>query len=328
MLSKIEAYIADKVLSHSLQLFRLTAGERKKAIVILRNMQKELIGSLASTDINKRNQAKAYLKESASIIDDYYDSLSLGLNDTLTELSTHVVDKTAAIFDGVGLAVVMPTTEHMKSIVSDMLIQGAPQKEWWSKQSADTTFKFSAQVRQGIAQGETTQEIVKRIKNIVSVSEANASALVHTSVQTVANESRSQFFKENADGEMQLSTFDTHTSNVCIAYSGASYDSEDRPINGTTLPKGSIPRHFNCRSTWVPIIDSTKDLPPGLRFSDIGFIKANTTFDEYLKMKPKSVQDEMLGKGKAELWRTGKITLSDLVNQNGRPLTLDKLKQL
>jgi hypothetical protein len=34
----------------------------------------------------------------------------------------------------------------------------------------------------------------------------------------------------------------------------------------------------------------------------------------------------MLGKGRAQLWRDGKITLSQLLNAEGAPLTLAQLK--
>lgn len=331
MQSSIETELAAKILNNSINLYRLTAGERKKVIEILRKMQKELVGNLASNDINTRKQAQAYLKESEKIITDYYVGLHIGLDETLTELAQHTAEVTNAAMTGVGMSTVMPTEQQLKSIVSDVLIQGSPSKDWWDKQAEDTVFKFSAQVRQGLAQGESTNEIVNRIKDIVGVSESNAAALVHTSVQTVSNDARIATFKANDDsiaGVRQLSTFDSHTSEICIAYSGAEYDLSGNPINGTTLPMGSIPRHFNCRSVWVPIVKSSEGLSAGTRFSEKGFISNKTTMDEYLKLYTKEEQDKMLGKGKADLWRSGKITLSDLVNQRGRPLTLAQLKEL
>ena len=52
-----------------------------------------------------------------------------------------------------------------------------------------------------------------------------------------------------------------------------------------------------------------------------------TTMDQFLKMHDKEWQDKMLGKGKAQLWRDGKITLSQLVDGSGRPLRLDELRK-
>jgi hypothetical protein len=48
--------------------------------------------------------------------------------------------------------------------------------------------------------------------------------------------------------------------------------------------------------------------------------------DQFLKMHDEKWQNEMLGKGKAQLWRDGKITLSQLLDQSGRPLKLSELR--
>ena len=41
----------------------------------------------------------------------------------------------------------------------------------------------------------------------------------------------------------------------------------------------------------------------------------------------KAEQEAVLGKGRLELYNKGKITLSDLVNQQCRTLTLEELKE-
>jgi hypothetical protein len=66
----------------------------------------------------------------------------------------------------------------------------------------------------------------------------------------------------------------------------------------------------------------------GERASDLGPIDRKTTMDQFLKMHDTDWQDKMLGKGKAQLWREGKITLSQLVSGSGRELTLKELKAL
>jgi hypothetical protein len=58
-----------------------------------------------------------------------------------------------------------------------------------------------------------------------------------------------------------------------------------------------------------------------------GQIAKPATFDEWLSSKSKAFQDELLGPGRADLWRAGKITLSELLDQNGRPLPLAVLKR-
>lgn len=90
----------------------------------------------------------------------------------------------------------------------------------------------------------------------------------------------------------------------------------------------------NCRSVIVPetltFEEMGVDLPEptlGERASDLSPVSADTSFDDYLKRVPADQVDDMLGVGRAELWRQGKITTKDLLDQNGRPLTLAELKE-
>ena len=76
MQSSIETELAAKILNNSINLYRLTAGERKKVIVILRKMQKELTAKLASSGEFTRSRAQFFIKESETIISDYYAGIN------------------------------------------------------------------------------------------------------------------------------------------------------------------------------------------------------------------------------------------------------------
>jgi hypothetical protein len=172
---------------------------------------------------------------------------------------------------------------------------------------------------------------------IMETARRNAATLVQTSVQAVANDARRNTFQANTDvisGIQQVSTLDSHTSITCISYSGEKWDLEYKPLGPKKLPyNNGCPRHMNCRSLEVPITKSFKELGLKLkdpafttRASDEGQIDADISFDKFLKRKGKAYQDGMLGKGRADLWRAKKITLKDLVDANGRPLTLAELQ--
>ena len=170
---------------------------------------------------------------------------------------------------------------------------------------------------------------------------AQANALVATSVNAVSNRARTETFKENDDvikGQQQVSTLDNKTSDICISYSGMAWDLEGEPLpdTNTTLPfNGGPPRHFNCRSSLVPVLKSFEELglppqnfPEGTRASIDGQVPADITFNEFLRGKSKTFQDRLLGKRRAGLWRSNRINLRDLVDQTGRPLTVDELLAL
>lgn len=341
-MNQTDLYFSDVFLVHQLSLLRFTAGEQNKTLALLKQMQVELKSKLRNglTDFSKSRVNKV-LKEATSVIDDYYAKTTGSLDSHA--LAQNEAQFTANTFAGIGLDASLPSEAALKALVNGSLIEGAQSSAWWSRQSEDTAFKFANQVRQGIVQNETLQQIIRRvagskqlgIPGIMDVSRRNASALVHTSIMQVASDARLATFRANDDiikGMRFLATLDSHTSLTCIAHSGAEWDMQGNPIVGN-FPFVSPPLHFNCRSMLVPITLSYRELgidvdkPKGTRASDLGQIKSDTTFDAFLKRHDTAYADDLLGPGRAKLWRDGKITLNDLVSQTGRPLTLEQLRR-
>ena len=340
----LDSYLADRVLTRQLYLMRFSAGEQKKVLAVLTQMQKELrlklMGDL--TDFS-RSRVNALLKQCNEIIAQGYNSIQGELD--FSGLADHVAETTIQPMTAIGLEASLPTVAAMKSLVNGSIF-GAPSSAWWSRQSDDLQFKFGNAVRQGVAQGESMQDIIRRVfgskrlgtQGIGFPAETlrrNASALVHSSVMQIAADARMAVFQANADilkGVRFLATLDSHTSLRCIALSGAEWDLSGNPIKGN-FPFQSPPLHFNCRSVLTPITLTYRELgidrpelPVGTRASDEGQVRADITMAEWLKSKPKAYVDDLLGKGRSDLFLSGKITLPQLLDQSGRPLTLKELR--
>lgn len=339
--------VFDEILDSALLVFRFAASQRAVTVNRLKKLEKDLIVSLTEEAVTERQKRRVetFLKETNKLIDSHYEQLQ---SEFIWDEFARIVAEDlryglqiAIGYDGLYL----PANHYFQSLETDIMIFGAPSADWWRGQSLDLQFKFAQQVRQGLSNGETNQQIINRVvgkggePGIMETARRHAAALVQTSVQTVANDARRNTFKANSDvisGIKQISTLDSHTSLVCIAYSGAEWDLEYKPIGKNKKPyNGGVPRHFNCRSVEVPITKSFKELGLKIkepkfttRASDEGEIDADITFDGFLKRKSKRYQDEMLGVGRADLWRSGKITLKDLVDGQGRPLTLAELQAL
>ena len=344
-MNKIDRILADEILSRQITLMRFSAGEKKRVFDILLKMQTELKIKLQNgfTDVSKARMLKL-LNQCTKMINDYYTGIQAELD--LDGLAKNEVVATRKAFAQIDLDISMPSAAIMKALVSDALIDGAPLSAWWERQAESTAFNFASQVRQGVAQGENITQIVRRITGdakhgitgIMDVAERNASTLVHDAVMQIANDSRLSVFQANDDivkGLRQLSTLDSRTSNICIAYSGAEWDLNGKPIK-KNLPFGAgCPRHPNCRSAIVPMTKSYKELgvnipdkAPGSRASDLGQIPADTSFEDFLNRHDSAYLNNILGKGRADLYRRKKITLSQLVDGYGRELTLEQLKEL
>jgi hypothetical protein len=98
----------------------------------------------------------------------------------------------------------------------------------------------------------------------------------------------------------------------------------------------SGPAHHQCRSTTVPVLKSweelgipgLKDAPESTRAALGGAVPGKLTYGDWLKRQPASMQDLALGKGRAALFRAGKLDVRDLVDSTGRSLTLKELRAL
>lgn len=346
----IHQSIFDEIIDNALMVFRLAAQQRSMTVDRLKLLERELVARLAAEAVTTRQKRRVetFLDNVGKVIDRHYKQLQL-------EFDFHGIAAIVAEDAQMGLrvalgidAIFLPTKDYFASLASDVMILGAPSADWWRGQSEDLKFRFSQQVRQGLANAETNQQIISRVvgKNgapgIMETARRNAAVLVQTSVQTVANDARRNTFIANPDvikGIQQVSTLDGHTSLVCIAYSECEWDLKFKPIGPPEKRKpynGGTPRHFNCRSIEVPITKSFAELglknvpepPVSTRASSEGQIAANTTFKSFLERRGEAYQNRMLGEGRADMWRDGKITLRDLVDGNGRPLTLAELQEL
>lgn len=339
-----ELAIADAILRHSLQIMRLSAGQEAEVDKVLREMARELelllrYGGLEGA--SKRDVEKL-LKQAEDAIRVGY--LRADAATDTYELAVIVAEKAQEIVeDQIPATVNLPTDATLRSLGQDVLIDGAPSSAWWAKQAQDTAFRFAAQVRQGVVNGETQEQIVARITGkrgepgIMDIARRNARALVHSSVMTAANRARLEVFRKNArliKGVRWLATLDSHTCITCGALDGQAWDLDGQKLKGTRLDFDAPPKHFGCRCVLTAIpktfreigvnIDEPED--EGQRASSAGPVDGKTTFADFLERQPAAFVEEVLGKKRAELWRAGKLTLRDLVSGTGRELTLDELR--
>lgn len=346
----INDQLADLLTDHQVDLLRIATDSQRKIAALLTELEHDIINQLNRSDLtdvgvrrlnNLLVNVRERIAESFAAIADAHGETMLDLVRTEAGSVASMLNSTF----GVDLVAGTLPIAAARSLVTNMLVMGAPSAEWWSRQAGDLAFRFASQVRLGMLAGETNQQIVARIigtrdtPGLLDLSQRNARALVQTSVQTGANAARFDTYKRNADiikAVQQLSTLDNHTTDICIAYDKQTWDLDGNPIGKTKLPfNGGPPRHWNCRSVLVPVtkswrelgVDVREDMPEGTRASMDGQVAADTSFEQWFSRKSAVQQDEILGAGKAELFRQGKISMTDLLDQRGRPLTLEELQR-
>lgn len=355
-----DRFLAERAVVHGINLLRFTAGTQRKVLGILDRMSTELSARILDDRLTGASKARmeTLLADTNGIIERYYADISgqaglklSGLARTEPMVWKRAFQEASHVL-AVRLDVAMPAPALLETLASEVLIQKAPSRDWWKQQGRYSVWRFSNEVRQGMAQGETNEQIVRRLTGnkrtgqagALDISKTDARRLVQASVQTVANAARQLTFQQNSDvldGIRQLSTLDGHTTPICLAYDGAQWDMNYEPINGTTLPyknpDGSpgCPRHWGCRSVMVPIVKSFRDMgidlddfQPTTRASTDGQVDAKITMDAWLKTRTDAQLDEQLGRGRADLYRRGVITLQQLLDQSGNPLSLKQLQDI
>lgn len=332
--------LADLLTIRQLLLQRLTAGEstafNRQLDEIAAELEATLRASPELTDFQGRRLTRA-IEELAALV-----QLSPPELEALARIEAQA---TVAGFASVKIDVVLPPASVLSSIATAPIVEGATLSEWFAKLAEDMRFGIARAVRTGVSLGQTNAQIAKAIlgaagdkgPEVFPRARRDAMAVTRTGVNAIANSARLSVYEENADvikAVQWLSTLDSRTSDICIARSGKTWTVPGfKPIKHKIPWNGGPPAHWACRSTVVPITKTFRELgldrdevPPSTRASMDGEVAADLSFDEFLKGKPASFADEMLGKGRAQLWRDGKITLSELLNPKGVPLTLEQLE--
>lgn len=200
------------------------------------------------------------------------------------------------------------------------------------KFSHDESDRIINAVRRGIFEGKTNQEILQVVRGtrknrfndgIIATTTKNANAIVRTLIAHSATEARMAVGKANSDivdDKIRIvATLDSRTSSICRAKDWQVY-----PFERQYLP----PFHINCRTSWVFIIKGTNI---DKRASKDGVVQAQSYY-EWLKTQSKDFQNEVLGKARAELFRSGGLTAEQFKNlqldKNFKPRTLKEINNI
>lgn len=199
------------------------------------------------------------------------------------------------------------------------------------------------------------------VDGVTEITRRNAAALTRTAVTAITGMVRSAFIDENAEyfeGERFVATLDSRTTATCRANDGKVFPVGQGPtpplhwncrslrvpiFDGTVLGERpakpmtmrQLLREFTDEEE-IPEVATRDGLPRGYKgtFDEYAKkrIRAVTTrvlnevsYNEWLKAQPAWFQDDVLGKTRAQLFRTGKLDLDKYVDKAGNELTLKQL---
>lgn len=329
--------ILNNQVRHSIAIERFKDGTLRKMISLLNKAEDDLVEKIAGRlariekrgfdlgkDTTKRlNKLLSEVKEQREAL--YIvlrDELKIELDDFAIEEALFQVKMTEA---AVKVELNRTTAARLKAITVSQPFRGRILRDWAGNLARNDVRRIQDAIKVGVVEGQTTDQIIRavtgtkaqRYKNgILEISRREASAVVRTAVAHVNNRAREEVWQANKDivkGVQWVSTLDGRTSAICRAR-----DNEVYPVSSGPRP----PSHFNCRSIVVAYFGKVQ----GQRASAIGPVPASVSYGDWLRAQPTAVQNEVLGKTKAQLFRKGGLKIDRFVDKTGKELTLAELR--
>lgn len=329
--------ILDLLIKRDLLLQRVGNGLSKDVASQYIKMIDEAINSLGKVDVSLINMNKIIKEINSNVALDYSK-----VEDSLSEVAITEAGYIPTAINGIIAVDIMnktlPDSLVNKIVRNSYLSDGNTIKEGFQKLDEKLQETFQNQIRLGVLNGDTTQTIINNLKPFMTDFKNNrVEALVKTALSTVVNNTRMETYKENESifkCYQHQSVLDSRTTFICAERDNLTWTLDLKPI-GHKLPFKQTPIHYRCRSIILPLTKSYRELgldideiSVGTRSSLNGYVPANTSFSQWFDKQSQDFKENYLGKGRYELYKDNKITLSDLVNQQGKTLTLEQLRKL
>ena len=330
-------------------LQRLGNGLSRDSGNLIRALFNDIVSQLARIDptapraaAQQRARIQKLLGEVGEMSRERFDDLHRLIRDGLAHIGTaqgeFAISMLRATLGGaaVDIAPGRIGINLVKSIVDTNPIQGELLRDWFRDASRKTTIMVRRQIQLGMAQNETIDDMVRRIRGrsvgggrysggVMATTTREAEAIVRTAVNEIANVAHLRTYQENDDvvSEVELvATLDTRTTLLCASLDGTRW-----PVNSPDIRRP--PLHIRCRSSLVPRINwaalGLEEPADSTRASMDGQVSSSMRYEGWLRGQPAAIQNQILGPTRAELFRQGRVTLEQLVRTDGRVIPISQL---
>jgi len=333
-------YIEDRLIRHQIRTLRLangTASEMNKALKSFLRVVTDRIntqGAEPLTPIQISEVRRLVKKEIGSL--ELEKTLIKNVEEFI-DLEVEYTEKLLAMSIDSTL-ITKTSTEALKAVITDKPMQLVPNKQGAAAERLtprQAVNKFSSKMessvtlvlQNGYANGESAQETAEKISNLVTRRGYRQSeALTRTVYNHMGSEARSSVASANAryfEGEEYVATLDLRTTIVCAGYDGQLF-----PVDNGPIP----PLHYNCRSLRIPKVKDRFKIPglegerPAKGTDGVQQVSGQTKYSSWLARQSNDFQEEVLGKRRAELFRSGKVKLQNFTDQQGTLINLKDLR--
>jgi SPP1 gp7 family putative phage head morphogenesis protein len=338
-MATINQKIFDKGVSHQINVIDFS---RSQALIVsnilddsIQEIKKELVAYLH--DLEKEGQQNFLLKKDQKKLDSLIKRINKlrasGYRDAQAELLSITQDFMQSekeiqkdIIYGTWYDPIIPTEKDDNNYFLAMAILGrtyvgnfdhiiaidAARNSAAIKYAVSTNMGVQAATQYviGTQQNNYTDGVMNTGKNQLSA--LAASCIIAGQSAVISNYNRANSKKLIMYGQF-VAILDSRTSAICQSLSGKvdKYEALPHP-----------PLHPNCRSH---IASFFKKIPDTAK-SSIGGKPRETDYQQWLKKQPREVQEQVLGKTRTELLRSGKLNLDKFYSKTNDLYTLQELR--
>ena len=342
--STVNEQLLNRAIRHQIYIQQYGSGVAEDIVKELARAEQELLGKVAARLVKAEKigfdrgpwttkRLSTITAGLGEIVDNKYSATYKDmLKPKMLELAKAEADFTVGGFDStvpVKLEYELPSPQMLRSMVLSEPFEGAVMGKWWKGVATGEKEQIQRALRQGLVQGETTAQIVRRLsgpKGVLDIARHHATAVIRTATNHVSSGARAQTYQQNSKyikSEKIVATLDSRTSEICRFQDGRVY-----PVGDGPRP----PFHFNCRTTVIAVLKSWKEMgiplkeaPAGTRASMNGQVPADLTYKQWFKAQPPGFKRELLGPSRYKMYASGLEDVTKFATPAGKIYNLKQL---
>lgn len=333
-----------------LELNRLALPSRVRVQSLLRQLEQKIARAIRAVEIDeavtpagRRQRTERAIKAiQREIAATFKNITTVSRNGISAALAKTAKDATKATKSVLRKAKKIGSSKRREILSTDTIL-GDTLESWLAQQAENLSRKVARELRMAVKTGEGPAGMLTRVRGeksgrsiavtlstgkkrriveyrggLMDAARNAMDALLRTAVSSAAQTAWLAAHEGNDDviGYAAVTVLDERTSRICMARTGAMWFLNGKPMPQSTRNEpfpGAPPWHWHCRSSLVAVTKNT-----------VRRLKV-TTFDDWLEERGDDFARAKLGPGLFDLWRSGKITLSQLVDQAGDYRTLAEL---
>lgn len=195
-----------------------------------------------------------------------------------------------------GAAVAGPTKKQLENIAKYGIYNGNTVGQIFDKLWRSDVNRIFDAITNSLQMGRTVGDAMDAVRRELRKSRRFIKSEIETIINGVANDATLAFAATNRTKLVYSAVLDEHVCGECAEFDGQVFEYDDRDIP-------SLPRHINCRCSFVPISNEGEKISPA-------------TFAEYLASMSAKDQRWRLGAAKYSAWRSGNYQLGKYETPN------------